>query len=73
MAWVRFVRDYDFSPSAEYRVTIAYLAGGKYPVTSECRDFALMHGVAVEIPTPRREAAAQLKADPHWRADAKRT
>ncbi len=65
MAWLRFTADWDFSPSAEPRVTIAYLAGMRCPVTSEARDFALMHGVAVEIPTPRRELAARLKEDPY--------
>ena len=64
MAWLRFTADWDFSPSAEPRVTIAYLKGMRCPVTSEARDYALMHQVAVEIRTPRRELAARLKENP---------
>jgi hypothetical protein len=47
MAWVRFARDFDFSPAKHGgRVTIAYLAGTTRNVTRECADLAVSSGAA---------------------------
>lgn len=45
--WVRFVRDFDFSPAERKgRVTIAYKDGTEKNVTQECADQAIAAGAA---------------------------
>lgn len=61
MPWVRFTADFDFTPAAERRVTIGYLAGMRQLVTTECFRAANGKGSAVKIPTPRREDANRVR------------
>lgn len=70
--WVKFTREFDWQPPAEYRVTIAYMPGMRCSVTADCAKAAVAHGAAVALKTPKRDHAAALKADPYWRADADR-
>ncbi len=47
--WVRFVKDFDFSPGARNgRVTIAYKAGMRVNVTRECHAAAHAAGALEE-------------------------
>lgn len=49
---VRFTRDYDYTPTGERRVTIAYKAGATETVKRECGDAAVAAKAAVEIDQP---------------------
>lgn len=46
---VRFTHDYDYTPSGERRVTIAYKAGQELTVKREAGEAAVAAGKAVEI------------------------
>lgn len=61
--WVRFSRPYDYTPSRERRVTIAYPAGFSGSVRRECGAAAVAAGAAVEIDTPKREPDAPSDTD----------
>lgn len=55
--WVRFLADYDFSPSARNgNVTLAYRAGTIANVTRECFDLAKAAKAAEPVKSPKREA-----------------
>lgn len=55
--WVRFTHPFDFSPAARKgMVTIAYKAGMRRNVTTECADAAIAVGKAHRTTAPRREA-----------------
>lgn len=57
---VRFLRDYDYTPSAERRVTIAYRAGSEHTVKREAGEAAVSAGAAREVRKARsRPTAAQ--------------
>lgn len=58
MAWVRFLRAYDYRPKEQ--VVIAYKAGKAYSVRSECAEAAVKQLAAVRITTP--PSAARRKA-----------
>lgn len=49
---VRFSHDFDYTPSGEPRVTIAYLAGMEETVKREAGEAAVAAGKAVEIAHP---------------------
>lgn len=51
---VRFTEDFNYTPSGEPRVQIAYKAGWQGPVKAECRAQAIALGKAVEVETPKR-------------------
>ncbi len=71
MAWLRFTADHDHRiPPAPW--TRAYRAGGRYSVTTPCRDEALRLNRAVSIATPAAAEAAKLSKDPFWVDDAQR-
>lgn len=46
---VKFSRDYDYTPSAERRVTIAYKAGMEITVKREAGEAAVKAGAAEEV------------------------
>lgn len=46
---VRFLADYDYTPSADRRITIAYKAGQERSVRRECGEAAIALGRAEEI------------------------
>jgi hypothetical protein len=46
---VRFIADYDYTPSRERRVTIAYKAGSELTVKREAGEAAIAAGAAEEI------------------------
>lgn len=52
---VRFTEPYDYTPSADRRVTYAYAAGAEETVKRECGDAAVKAGKAVEIDAPPRQ------------------
>jgi hypothetical protein len=57
--WVRFVADFDFSPSALKGLsTVAYKAGMEKNVTRECADEALAAKKAVRIAPQKRNSDA---------------
>lgn len=50
MPWVRFTKDFDYSPAAKKGwVTLAYKAGAVHNVTRNCAELALAAGKAEEI------------------------
>lgn len=49
---VRFLADFDYTPSADPRIQIAYRAGWSGPVRRECGERAIVEGRAEEIDTP---------------------
>lgn len=57
MAWVEFKEDYDFTPKADRRVTLAYKAGTRVSVTTECATRAIAKGKAFRIRAPSRGEA----------------
>ena len=58
MPWVKFVADFDFSPSARNgMVTIAYRAGSVENVTRECLDLAKASKAVEPTKNPKRMAA----------------
>lgn len=60
--WVRFTKAFDYTPSRQPRVQIAYPAGYEGSVTRECGEAAIEVGRAVEVQAPKR-AAKSVKAD----------
>lgn len=58
MAWVRFSRVFNYTPSRERRVTLSYRPDGAtqgvYSVTKGCADKAVAEGAAERIRTPPR-------------------
>lgn len=46
---VRFTKDFDYTPSQERRVTIAYKAGHELTVKREAGEAAIAAGRAVEV------------------------
>lgn len=60
---VRFTEPYDYTPSANRRVTYAYAAGAEETVKRECGEAAVKAGKAVEIEAPARpdEAVSDAK------------
>lgn len=59
MAWVRFTRDFRWTPSRKRKVTFGFKAGKAYSVPSECKRKALAAEAAEAIPTPKRGEPAQ--------------
>lgn len=61
---VKFLADYDYTPSAERRTTFAYFAGQEDTVKRECGEAAIAAGVAQELPAPPKKplSPAQIKA-----------
>lgn len=60
---VRFLEDFDYTPSAEPRVQVAYKTGWQGLVRTECGALALEAGKAVEIDPPKRPLSpAQIEA-----------
>lgn len=59
MAWVRFTRDYNYTPSADRRMTTHYKTGCAYPVKRECAEAAIAAGAAASIATPARGEAPE--------------
>jgi hypothetical protein len=65
--WIEFLKDFDWGPEgAMWR--IAYKAGMRANVPTEAAAAAVQAGCAVEIKAPPRAEAAELVADPYWRA-----
>jgi hypothetical protein len=60
MPWTRFTQDFDFTPEANRRVTIAYKADTTLNVTRECAAKALTAGKAVKAAPPRSRKEADL-------------
>ncbi len=58
MPWVRFLADFDYTPTNRRRVTLAYKAGTRDRVTKGCAAAAIAKGRAVAIDTPRSRADA---------------
>lgn len=54
---VHFTSDYDYVPSDEPRVTIAYKAGMELTVKREAGEAAVAAGKAEELAPPKREEA----------------
>ena len=46
---VKFLADYDYTPSLERRTTIAYFAGQELTVKRECGEAAVAAGKAEEV------------------------
>lgn len=65
VAWVAFSADHDWRPTA--RLTIAYKAGMRCPVTRACADEVVGAGKGAEIAAPVVDDAERLKTDPYWR------
>lgn len=61
---VTFKKDYDYTPSAERRVTIAYKAGDELTVKREAGEAAVAAGAAVEIDAPATVEPEPEKAQP---------
>jgi hypothetical protein len=59
---VRFIANFDYTPSLERRVTIAYRAGWRGTVKRECAERAIAEGAAV--PVKENASAPQSPADP---------
>jgi hypothetical protein len=59
MAWVRFTRDFRWTPSRKRKVTFGFKAGKAYSVPAECKRRAIATESAVEIPTPTRGETPQ--------------
>ncbi len=55
---VRFTEPYDYTPSADRRVTYAYAAGAEETVKRECGEAAVKAGKAVEVDPPARRDEA---------------
>jgi hypothetical protein len=65
--WIELSKDFDWGPEgAMWR--IAYKAGMRANVTTEAAAAAVQACCAVEIKAPTRAEAAELVADPYWRA-----
>lgn len=60
---VRFSKPYDYTPSGERRITIAYLpdggadGDGEFTVKRECGEAAIKAGAAEEVDSPSRDDA----------------
>ena len=50
---VRFTKDFDYTPSGERRVTIAYKAGWEGTIKREAAEAAIAAGRAKEIAPPK--------------------
>lgn len=63
MPWLRFIADFDYTPTNRPQVTYGYLAGRADRVTRECARQAVdVRGVARVIPTPAtREEANRVR------------
>ena len=61
---VKFLANYDYTPSAERRTTFAYFAGQEETVKRECGEAAIAAGAAEEIAAPSKKplSPAQIKA-----------
>ena len=58
---VRFTRDYDYTPSGERRVTIAYKCGMDLTVKREAGEAAIAASCAEQLEAPAR---CKVKRDP---------
>lgn len=54
---VRFVRDRNWTPPEERRISVAYKSGWEGPIKRAWGDQMVADGDCVEIPTPPRKAA----------------
>lgn len=62
MPWIRFTKDFDFSPAARKGfVTIAYKAGMLHNVTTPCARVALAANRAVRANRPKADEDTQPK------------
>ncbi|WP_313045531.1 hypothetical protein [Brevundimonas sp.] len=65
---VRFTEPYDYTPSEEPRVQMAYSPtggankDGEYTVRQECGEAAVAQGKAVELAAPKRRSADNAEA-----------
>lgn len=55
MVWFSFTQAFDFTPSAERRVTVQYKAGCTYNVPRECADKAEAAGAGKRTSKPKAE------------------
>jgi hypothetical protein len=60
---VEFTRDYDYTPSAARRSTVAYKAGDVATVKRECGEAAVKAGAAHEVAPAKREAEPETETD----------
>jgi hypothetical protein len=60
---VKFTKDFDYTPSAERRVTIAYKAGMDLTVKREAGEAAVAAGAATEVEEVRRPDPLDHDAD----------
>lgn len=72
---VRFLRDYDYTPSLNWRVTLAYPAGFFGSVKRECGEAAIACGAAIEVYQGdemdwARQGAAQIQSPAGSSAEA---
>lgn len=60
MAWVRFMRDYEWSPpELRKKVILVYRSGKSYMVTSRCALASIVSGAAVKCePPPNRRKSS---------------
>jgi hypothetical protein len=65
---VRFLRAYDYTPSAQRRVTIGYAAGFEGTVKRECGEAAVAAGAAEEVPVFNGADPAAFDHDADGRA-----
>lgn len=65
--WIEFLKDFDWAPPGATWL-VAYKAGMRVNATTEAAAAAIRAGCAVEIKAPTRAEAAELVADPYWRA-----
>lgn len=61
---VRFVRAFDYTPSLERRVIIAYRAGWSGTVKRECGEAAVAAGAAVDLTPPPETQSNEGPASP---------
>lgn len=65
--WIELSKDFDWAPEGAMWL-VAYKAGMRVNVPTEAAAAAIEAGCAVEIKAPTRAEAAELVADPYWRA-----
>lgn len=65
---IKFTEPFDYTPSEEPRVTLAYSPkggankDGEYTVRQECGEAAVTQGKGVEVPAPKRKSADSAEA-----------
>lgn len=62
--WVRILKDRDFTPTDNRRVTVAYRQGTELPVKRAWGEALIADGDAEEIPSPGRSDAGADGAAP---------